>query len=135
MTDPRRITIRSTPDGLWLQMPVDESALDLAGLLRWANDTRVRNGRLPIPAVSVLAGALRFAARTADILGSVPPREQVVDATAADAGQWISTAAAAAVAGIGQRAVRQRISRHQLDAQRVGRQWLVRLADLQQEAS
>ena len=65
-------------------------------------------------------------------LGFVPPEEQqVVDLEEQAAPlEWLSTAEAAELLGVGRRAIGQAVARLQLPATRVGRCWRISRSDL-----
>lgn len=110
---------------------ISEYCAELAALVRWANDTRVRAGRLPLPIASELVQALRFAIRLAE-LHFVPHAEHEMDSAAGNSA-GLTTTDAAAVLRITERGVRQRIRRGKLRAHRAGKTWLIAPNDLRIE--
>lgn len=104
---------------------VVDPSRELVEVLDRAHRQHVARGGLPIPSASELVCELaRAATLAAHIRGSAfgTDARQDVD----DPGSWTSVRGAAAAAGIGERAMRQRIARGCVDARRIGGRWLVR---------
>lgn len=110
-------------------MPAGDDLLVLADALRWLNAWRIRAGQIPHLVSVDVEAACRFAAQIA-----VPPTELGISEPTSAALEWVSTTEAARVAGISTRGIRQRITRGQLPARRIGREWLVRIDDLRSAA-
>lgn len=129
------IAVRQIDGRVCVCVAVTDQSRELADALRGLNDLRIRNGRLPLPLASDLAAALRYAAQVADITGSVASTQQPVEAATLQAAGLVTPAQAASILGIDAPAVTARIRRGRLNAQRVGRSYLIRIDDLAKEAS
>lgn len=96
----------------------------LADLLDSHDKRTVYSGGLPSPAVAAFVPAARHVAALAE-MRTVPQSEPGRANQAVLPGRWITTRQAASQLGIGERAVRKRIQRGQLRAQRRGGVWFV----------
>jgi len=76
------------------------------------------------------ADTLRFAANLAAMVSDVPHAEHELPEGNPPTAGLVTTGQAAQVLGITERAVRQRITRKQLPAKRVGRDWHISTTDL-----
>nr|WP_246336869.1 helix-turn-helix domain-containing protein [Flexivirga oryzae] len=81
-------------------------------------------GNPPVLQADQLVRALRYVAAVHDLLAAVPHEEHELEATP-PTGHALTVKQCAQALGIGTRAVRQRISRGQLPATRIGRDYLI----------
>ena len=106
--------------------------VEIAAMVEQVDRAAIYRGHLPVPFAAAFVTEAR---RVAAIGAMVPLPEPRRAPDTASGTRWLTTADAARLLGISQRAVRKRIAKNQLPGRMVGGRWVVDLKEYKPNAA